>query len=344
MDANKLQSEDSKRRACLPRNWLWFGLVVVLPFVGAAVVLEFVAPSALQVELFDAAFAKGAAAAVGHLGDRLTYAALAYVQLTTCVLVIGFYIFRLIRLDRARRAGALRLLGATALCAAVAVVVVRSLHGAAYTLTYLNVRDLLQRTKVSNDLTASLFSVDAIPYLVDVTPISIVGGVPFLMGVIAVVLAVPVGAAAASFAAHEPEDWKQEFANRVQWLQESFYALSIVLVTSTVAIMLFFQLPAEIALSEHRDGLLRYARGLTVFWGATMTLTLLAAFAPAMLELRRRAREQHGAVASRRDFGEWFAEQVPITARRQVANLATMLAPLMVGPLGGLLQAMFGGA
>ena len=312
-----------------------------MPFVGASIVLEFVAPNTLSV---DAAFTAGAAAKSGHLGDRLTYAALAYVQFTTCLLVIGFYIFRLCRLDRARRAGALRLLAVTALCAAAAVAVVRSLQGAAYAVTYVNVRDLLARTDAANDLTTPFFSFGSVPYLVDVTRISIIGGIPFLMGVIAVVLAVPVGAAAASFPDSEPEDWKREFAERVKCLQESFYALSVVLVTSTVAIMLFFQLPAEIAVDGDRDGLLRYARGLTVFWGATMTLTLLASFAPAMLELRRRAREQHGAVASRRDFGEWFAEQVPITVRRQVANLATMLAPLMVGPLGGLLQAMFGSA
>jgi hypothetical protein len=222
------------------------------------------------------------------------------------------------------------------------VIVVRSLQGAAYAVTYLNIRDLLRRAELTHDLTMPFFSFDAISYLVDVTRISIAGGLPFLVGVIAVTLAVPVGAAAASFSSSEPEDWKREFTSRVQWLQESFYALSIVLVTSTVAIMLFFQLPAEIALADHRDGLLRYARGLTVFWGATMTMTLFAAFAPAMLELRRRAKQQHGAVASRRDFGEWFAEKVPISTRRQIANLATMLAPLMVGPLGGLLQAVFG--
>ena len=48
-------------------------------------------------------------------------------------------------------------------------------------------------------------------------------------------------------------------------------------------------------------------------------------------------------MASRRDFREWLAEQVPISARRQLTNLATMLAPLLVGPLGSLLQSVFTG-
>ncbi len=338
-----MPSKKTALPTCLPPNWPWFGVIAVLPFVGASVVLEFIAPSALEVAAFSEVFTAGPSAGIGHLGDRLTYAALAYVQLASCFLVIGFYTHRLYQLDPERRAGAMRLLGVTAICAAAAVVVVRSLQGAAYAVTYRNIRDLLQHTEFTHDFTAPLFSIEAIPYLTDVTPISLAGGLPFLMGAMAVVFAVPVGVAAASFTSSESEDWRREFSERVRWLQRAFYALSVVLVTSTVALMLFFQLPAEIALDEHRGGLLRYSRGLTVFWGATMTLTLIAAFAPAILALQRRAKRQHMATASRRDFGEWFAEQVPTTAKRQIANLATMLAPLMVGPLGTLLQSMFGG-
>lgn len=343
MKSGKADRDAVTRGRRLPPGWPWFAIVVVSPFVGASIVLELVAPSALELELAEGAFAQGAAATLGHLGDRLTYAAFAYVQIASCLAVIGFYVYRLIRLDRARKAGALRLLGVTALGAAVAVVIVRSLEGAAYAVTYVNIRELLRRADLTHDFTMPFLRFEAVPYLAEVTPISIAGGLPFLLGAVAVVLAVPVAAAAASFPSGEPEDWKGEFASRIAWLQESFYALSVVLVTSTVAIMLFFQLPAELALGSHRDGMLRYARGLTVFWGATMTLTLLAAFAPALLVLRRSARRRHEAVGGSRDFGEWFAEQVPITARRQLANLAAMLGPLVVGPLGSLVQAVFAG-
>ncbi|MDX1431778.1 MAG: hypothetical protein R3286_04950, partial [Gammaproteobacteria bacterium] len=332
MTSGEANRRGAARARGLPPGWPWFAVVVVLPFVGASLVLEFVAPEALKLAGFAGAFVEGPGAEVGHLGDRLTYAALAYVQIAATVVVIGFYAYRLIGLDRERRTGALRLLGVTALSAVAAVAVVRSLQGAAYAVTYLNVRDLLRLTGATGDFTKSFFSFEAVPYLAEVTRISIAGGIPFALGVAAVILAVPVAAAAASFPTDEPEDWKGEFAARIKWLQESFYALSVVLVTSTVAIMLFFQLPAEIALETHRDGLLRYARGLTVFWGATMTLTLLAAFAPALLVLRRRAERRHEAVAASREFGEWLAEQVPTTARRQIANLAAMLGPLAVGP------------
>lgn len=339
----KVSRQETKPPICLPPYWPWFSIIAVLPFIGAVLVLGFVAPTELDTHLFADAFAKGGSARIGHLGDRFIYATLTYVQLASTMLVTIFYMHRIYQLDPARKSGAIRLLGVTAFCAAMAVVVVRALKVDAYAVTYRNIRDLLQHSEVTHDFTMPFFSFDAIPYLAEVTPISLAAGIPFLMGAIAIVFAVPVGAAAASFPSNEQVDWNKEFAARVHWLQQAFYALSIVLVTSTVSLMLFFQLPAEIALDAYQGGLLRYARGLTMFWGATMTLTLLAAFTPAILELRRCAREQHGTVASHRDFGEWFSEQVPTTARRQLANLATMLAPLMVGPLGGLLQAMFVG-
>lgn len=338
-----MSRKETKPPICLPPHWLWFGIIAVLPFIGAVIVLGFVAPSDLEVNLYVDAFNRGSSARIGHLGDRFTFATLTYVQLASTMLIIGFYTHRIYLLDPTRRAGAIRLLGVTALCAAVVVVVVRALQVDAYAVTYRNIRDLLQLSEVTHDFTMPFFRFEAIPYLAEVTPISIAAGIPFLMGAIALIFAVPVGAAAASFPSNEQTDWNKEFAARVHWLQQAFYALSIVLVTSTVSLMLFFQLPVEIAVDEYQGGLLRYARGLTMFWGATMTLTLLAAFTPAMLVLRRCARQQHGSVAKHRDFSEWFSEQAPTTARRQLTNLATMLAPLMVGPLGGLLQAMFAG-
>jgi len=43
------------------------------------------------------------------------------------------------------------------------------------------------------------------------------------------------------------------------------------------------------------------------------------------------------------DFDRWLAEQAPLPVTRQLANLAAMLGPIVIGPLGGLLQAVFGG-
>jgi hypothetical protein len=280
---------------------------------------------------------------MAHLGDRFTYAAMAYVQLATSLAVIGYYWLCLRELDHARRRGAYRILAVTVVCAGIAVVLLRSLHGAAYVLTFQNIRDLLRQTAVTHDFSLPAYHVPAIPYLEDITPIAVIAGLPFLFGVLAIIAAVPVGAAVATFQLIEDGEWRVTFAERVAMLQGAFYALSIVLVTSTVALMLFFQLPAEIASDEGRVALLRYARGLTVFWGAVMTLTLLAVFTLPVLALRSQARTRYRSVGELREFNTWFAEQVPVSLKRQLANLATMLAPVIVGPLGSLLQALFGG-
>jgi hypothetical protein len=337
-----MEKEPDPKPISLPARWPLFAGLPVLPFVGAAVILQFLSPPPIDPTDYVKMFGTGAPAFMAHLGDRLTYAAMAYLQLATCVAVMAYYALRLRELDQARRRGAFRILAATAGCAVIAVVLVRSLRGAAYVLSFQNIRDLLQQTSVTHDFSLPAYHVPAIPYLANITPIAVAVGLPFLFGVLAVIVAVPVGAAAATFGAIEDEEWQVGFAERVAMLQRAFYGLSIVLVASTVALMLFFQLPAEIALDEGRVGLLRYARGLTVFWGAVMTLTLLAVFTPPVLALRSRAKARYRAVGDPRDFNDWFTEQVPLSPQRQLANLATMLAPIMIGPLGGLLQSLFG--
>jgi hypothetical protein len=338
-----MEKEPGPKPVSLPARWPLFAGLPVLPFVGAAVILQFLSPPPIDPTDYVKMFGTDASALMGHLGDRLTYAAMAYVQLATCVTVMAYYALRLHELDEARRRGAFRILAATAGCAAIAVVLVRSLRGAAYVLTFQNIRDLLQQTSVTHDFSLPTYHVPAIPYLADVTPVAVVVGLPFLFGVLAVIAAVPVSAATVTFQQIEDGKWQASFAERVAMLQRAFYALSVVLVTSTVALMLFFQLPAEIALDEGRVALLRYARGLTVFWGAVMTLTLLAVFIPPVLGLRSQAKARYRSVGDPREFNDWFTEQVPISPQRQLANLATMLAPIMIGPLGGLLQSLFGG-
>lgn len=335
--------EPDPKPISLPARWPLFAALPVLPFVGAAVILQVLSPPPIDPTDYAKVFGTGPSAFLAHLGDRFTYAAMAYVQIAACLTVMAYYWLRLCELDQARRRGAFRILAATAVCAGIAVVLVRSLRGAAYVLTFQNIRNLLHQAPVTHDFISPAYHVPAIPYLQDLTPIAVISGLPFLFGVLAVIAAVPVAAAATTFQLIEDGEWRATFAERVAMLQRAFYALSIVLVTSTVALMLFFQLPAEIALDEGRVALLRYARGLTVFWGAVMTLTLLAVFTPPVLALRSQAKARYRSVGELREFNEWFAEQVPLSPRRQLANLATMLAPIMVGPLGSLLQSLFGG-
>ena len=124
-------------------------------------------------------------------------------------------------------------------------------------------------------------------------------------------------------------------------LQQSFYLLSAVLVTSTISIMLFFRLPVALAGGDGpaRMALDAYAQGLTAFWGTVFTLTLFATFAPAALLLRRSAHRYRDRLNAPQEFQAWLTDHVPVTLEKQIRNLAATLAPLIIGLLGNFLQA-----
>ena len=79
------------------------------------------------------------------------------------------------------------------------------------------------------------------------------------------------------------------------------------------------------------------------FWGAIFTLTLLATFAPSGYVLVRIAQRHEGTVKAPGEFRKWLREQIYISAPKQLRNVAALLAPLVVGPLGNLLEKAAGG-
>lgn len=145
-----------------------------------------------------------------------------------------------------------------------------------------------------------------------------------------------------------PEDdetiWRQLFSQRVHNLQECFYVLSAVLVTSTLSVAIFFHLPIELIEQENaaRKALGVYTKGLSIFWGGIYTLTLMAIFlAPAFL-LWYRARvyaHKFHAVDSPKQFHDWLSSQeLAITTNRHIGNFTALLAPLMVSMVSSASQ------
>ncbi len=114
------------------------------------------------------------------------------------------------------------------------------------------------------------------------------------------------------------------------------------LVVTTVTLMLFLQLPAGLLDEPGANSINRYALGMTVFWGAVMTLTLVAIFLPSVLAFRGEASRHLRATQAEQTLSQWLDERGHLSVRRQLANLATMLAPIIVGPLGSLLQSTLG--
>ena len=86
-----------------------------------------------------------------------------------------------------------------------------------------------------------------------------------------------------------------------------------------------------------------YANGLVVLWGGIFTLTLISTFAPSAYLLLRGAKQHEEVQESPAEFRSWLHAQVFVSTQHQLGNVVTVLAPLMIGPVGHLLGTLPGG-
>lgn len=317
---------------------LWPMLPPVLPLLGAAALLQFLAPAGMTPEAFAKSLLGGEGLAARHLGGRLSYSAVVYIHLAVCAGAVFFFWEQIQGAGEAAR----RRVGIAV--AVEALVVLGSLAAlsraglAAYDLTYFNIRALFAKAAAGMDfLESALWP--------GFSKLAAAVFVPTAFGVVAVIAA----AGAASLAMRGPPGESPErFRDRIQQLQQSFLFLSAVLVSSTLAASLFFHLPAEMfafaAKSAQKGALLDYARGLTLFWGAVYTLTLLAVYVPPALILRERmrafARERDGK-RTPSEYRSWLAEhKLAFSIKESLGNVFALLAPLIAGPVGSILQAL----
>ncbi len=137
----------------------------------------------------------------------------------------------------------------------------------------------------------------------------------------------------------EDDEWRTVFIQRTKALQKSVYALSTVLVSSTVAITIFAHLPTGLLTDSSglATAVSKYAVGLSTFWGALFSLTLVATFAAPAFLLLRQAYGYQSVAEDAADLRVWLHEHVFVSIKKQLVNVASLLAPLLVGPLSSLL-------
>ncbi len=145
--------------------------------------------------------------------------------------------------------------------------------------------------------------------------------------------------------AEDEGQWRAALDARVQALQKAVYLLSAVLVSSTVTITLFAHLP--VGLLPGGSGSLAaavstYATGLSTFWGALFSITLVATFAMPALSLLGAAYGRESQARDSDDLRDWLQAHVFQSIRRQFATVFSLLAPLLVGPLSSLLSSVSG--
>jgi hypothetical protein len=164
--------------------------------------------------------------------------------------------------------------------------------------------------------------------------------VPTLAGMIAAVFAAAVASTAAGvFPKSSEEEWRAAFAERVRTVQRAFYLTSAVLVTSTVSIKLFLELPGALSADEATTVAIdSFANGMTGFWGTVFSLTLVMIFAPSGYFMLTAAQRHERASETPSEVRAWLSEHVTASFPKQVGNLAAGMAPLLVGPVGTLLQ------
>ena len=126
-------------------------------------------------------------------------------------------------------------------------------------------------------------------------------------------------------------------------LRQVLYAGSAILVTGILHMYNWLRWPAALIGNDVvRDTAQGLALSVTVFWGATFTLILVATYAPAAIYLTRCARERLESEASkeRPNIEQWLIERgFFVGLSDELPQISAIFAPLLAGPLGALLTA-----
>lgn len=356
---------------CLPFAWGWFAIAPVLPFILGVGILQFCAPWQIGgvfvdenaviasqgyyvsangeperdlngelLKLLNVGAKSEATVAFSHLGDQLTYSAAALFQMMTCAVVIILQVRFLSKLNDPVRNTSIRILFLTMTLALAVVSLIDVTKAATFQYSFLTIQQLLRYVPgfpaqfAADGGGGILFSQSRLFYA---------ALLPFFLGAIAVGV---MSASSASIAERDHNSgkvWEANFAARLTQLQNFFRMSSGVLVASAIAFMLFVQLPVGLMNEATAPAIAKFAQGLTVYWGSVMTLTLVAVFALPVIALRGEARIHYSTTQTDQAFNEWLNERGHLSVKRHLANLATMLAPVLVGPVGALVHSMFGG-
>jgi len=280
-----------------------------------------------------------------HLGDMLTYYSLAAFHTLLCVAVICVFIRAMGRLPAQRLQGAVIFLAAILLLI-VAIGIFFGMEAERQVLVQLGFK-----------ATCRLIEAAALPTQLT-SPGCFAGGIsrltwlawlPTFSGMAAVAFAAAFAYATASDQVsgancdRNSPIWREALEMRIKALQRSIYLLSAVLVSSTITIADFAHLPVGLLTSNEGDLALaiavsKYSTGLTTFWGALFSLTLIATFAAPVLRVFREAYAEDITVHDSAGFRRWLDEHVFQSVKRQLGTVFSLLAPLLVGPLSSLLS------
>lgn len=336
-----------------PSSLPWFLGLPILPLIGGIAILSFLIKpekpgrefSTFLSGLPDSIFFSEPQRILIHLGDLLTYISAAFFHSILCMLAIGYFVYLICKLPRTLWWRALVFI---IFEAALVVLLVWFLHEEANNimliqLGYKAVCSMLLQARLGTGIVGDCFGSG-------VSGLVLLAWIPTFLGMGAVLFAAAFAHAAAGGLPHiRDREWRSAFTTHIDALQRSFYVLSIVLVSSTLAILLFSHMPSGLLNPKApgspglADAVSTYANGLVVLWGGIFTLTLISTFAPSAYLLFRGAKQHEEAQESAAEFRTWLYAQVFVSKRHQLGNVVTVLAPLMIGPVWHVLGNLPGG-
>lgn len=305
-------------------------MLPLVPFCAALGLLEFVHG--------DAETAPPLALPVGRSGDGaevaffnglIVYLSVGIFHVAACLAAIAYLLARVLALPRGVQGRVWLVIAALLVLLAVANGYARAQAvPGALNLTYRYVCEVVWHAQVMPHLLPeSCFSGP-------LSPFALLAVFPYSFGLLAAVCA---GGLACTAALPLPQGDPEAAQRRVVRVERAFQITTVVLVTSTISMMLFYRLPIAVLPEAGPQALvLGYGQGLAMFWGAVFTLTLLATFGPALAFLQRPVDPAPGGVAP-----EPGARAMQ-SFRQYVSSALAVLAPLVVGALGPVLELLAG--
>lgn len=326
-----------------PLDALTWVVCPILPLLGGLWVLQALYDqSAFSFQQYggNAVFIESAKRGFVHFEGLMVYTSVALVHVTLCVMATAYCSMKIVTLPSSAQKKAWWLIAILAAVLAVMGVIAASTNAPAIALTFHNVCDVLRLANAATHIVSQNCRGSEASMLLWLAL------VPVIAGSIAAICATGVVAGSVSHTTSQTRacDWKTAFPVTTVILQRMFYIVSAILVTSTVAIMLFLQLPVALTGTDSviRSAVVSHAQGMTVFWGTVFTLTLLAIFAPAAALLTARAREHEAASTSTSEVSVWLETQIFTSIPKRLGGIVAFLAPLMVGPVSMLLEKLTG--
>ena len=334
-----------------PLRDAWLPALPVLPLLLSAVLFSWLIDPAAELDFLQferVHFVPRPQREYVHLGDMLAYYSLGAFHTLLCIVVITTFALWIRRLPaRQAAAGAIFLGGVCLVVVAVSLFFYEEADR--QVLTQLGFKAICQ-VLAAAELPTGLAAPEQCFAENDISRLTLLAWIPTFsgMGAVAIAAAFAYANTAALPVARDKHDtgWREALDRRVKALQRGIYLLSAVLVSSTVTITLFAHLPTglvadseELALAKAMS---KYATGLSTFWGALFSITLIASFAVPALRLLGQAYGTAEGAADSAELRSWLHEHVFQSLKRQLATVLSLLAPLLVGPLSSLLSSFSG--